>query len=81
MLLAFYEEEIGALLSAATAFASACRSGEKEQFVKFMRLYERFYGLRVLTFCIMSNHFHILVEVPKRPETLPPDEALIGLVA
>lgn len=29
MLLAFYEEEIGALLSAATAFASACRSGER----------------------------------------------------
>ena len=42
---------------------------EKEQFVSYMRLYERLYGLRVVAYCIMSNHFHVLVEVPKRPET------------
>ena len=30
---------------------------EKEQFVEFMRLYERFCGLRVVTYCVMSNHF------------------------
>jgi putative transposase len=39
----------------------------KDKFVSYMRLYERFCGVRVLTYCIMSNHFHILVEVPKRP--------------
>ncbi len=39
----------------------------KEQFVKFMRLYEEFCGVRVLSFCVMSNHFHILLEVPPRP--------------
>src|SRR5690606_4270861 len=54
---------------------------EKEQFVKFMRLYERLYGLRVITFCIMSNHFHILVEIPQRPEVLPTDAELVALVA
>ena len=55
---------------------------EKEHFVKLMRLYERLYGLRVVTYCVMDNHFHILVEVPKRPEAahLPADEALVALV-
>ena len=41
---------------------------EKEQFVRFMRRYEAFSQVRVLTFCVMSNHFHILVEVPAAPE-------------
>lgn len=40
---------------------------EKEHFVGLMRLYERFCGVRVLTYCVMSNHFHLLVEVPLRP--------------
>lgn len=53
---------------------------EKEQFIAYMRLYERLCGLHVVTFCIMSNHFHILVEVPKRPETLPSDAELATLV-
>lgn len=41
---------------------------EREQFVAYMRAYERFCGLRVLAFCVMSNHFHILLEVPAAPE-------------
>jgi REP element-mobilizing transposase RayT len=56
---------------------------EKEQFVKIMRLYEAFSGLRVLSFCVMSNHFHILVEVPPRMDEEMSDEALLerlGLV-
>ena len=36
---------------------------EKESFRKILRACETFYGVRVLTFCIMSNHFHVLVEV------------------
>ena len=40
---------------------------EKEQFVKYMRLYERFSRVRVRAYCVMGNHFHILVEVPARP--------------
>ena len=41
---------------------------EKERFVELMRAYEGFSQVRVLTFCVMSNHFHILVEVPAAPE-------------
>jgi len=54
---------------------------EKEQFVEFMRLYERFCGVRVVTYCVMSNHFHVLVEVPKRPDQLPDDDELLKLLA
>ena len=50
---------------------------EKEMFVQMMRKYERFYRVRVMTFCVMSNHFHILVEVPKRPDAMPSDEELL----
>ena len=53
---------------------------EKEQFVALMREYESFCGVRVLTFCIMSNHFHLLVEVPQRPKELPSDEELLAQV-
>jgi putative transposase len=42
-------------------------SAEREELIKQMRRYEALGGLRVVTYCIMSNHFHILVEVPPRP--------------
>ena len=41
---------------------------EKEQFVAYLRSYEQFCQVRVLAFCVMSNHFHILLEVPSPPE-------------
>jgi REP element-mobilizing transposase RayT len=41
---------------------------EKEQFVRLMRCYEAFSQVSIHTFCVMSNHFHILVEVPAAPE-------------
>ncbi|MFT6794836.1 MAG: putative transposase [Rubritalea sp.] len=50
---------------------------EKEQFVKLMRRYEAFCGVRVLSFCVMSNHFHILLEVPPCMEESLSDEALL----
>ena len=55
---------------------------EKAQFYQFMRLYERLYGLRIASYCLMSNHFHLLVEVPQRPDDslLPDDEGLIAHV-
>ena len=40
--------------------------GEKEIFRRTMRKAEAFSGVRVLTYAIMSNHFHVLVEVPER---------------
>ncbi len=53
---------------------------EKEQFVRLMRMYERFCGVRVITFCVMGNHFHVLVEVPKRPEVMMSDDELVAHV-
>jgi len=31
-----------------------------------MRMMENFTGCRVLSYCLMCNHFHILLEVPPR---------------
>jgi putative transposase len=44
---------------------------EREHFVILMRKLEAFLGLRVVTYAVMSNHFHLLVEEPDRA-TLPP---------
>jgi len=51
---------------------------EKERFVALMRQWEAFCRVRVLTYCVMSNHFHILVEVPERPAEDPTDEELVA---
>ena len=36
-----------------------------------MRQVEAFSGVRVVTWTILSNHFHVLLEVPPRPEVAP----------
>ena len=41
---------------------------EKERFRTLMRMMERFSGCRVLTYCVMCNHVHILLEVPPMRE-------------
>jgi putative transposase len=41
---------------------------EREHFRMLMRMCERFTGCRVLSYCLMSNHFHVLLEVPPMPE-------------
>ena len=38
---------------------------EKEFFRRTMRRLEAFSGIRVLSYCLMSNHFHLLLEVPE----------------
>jgi REP element-mobilizing transposase RayT len=43
-------------------------AAEKTKFIEFMREYERYCQVRVMTFCVMSNHFHVLVEIPEAPE-------------
>ena len=50
---------------------------EKEEMVRRMRVLEAFCQVRVLTFCIMGNHFHVLVEVPERPAEDPTDAQLL----
>jgi REP element-mobilizing transposase RayT len=41
---------------------------ERERFRGFLRMQENFSGCRVLSYCVMSNHFHLLLEVPPMPE-------------
>ena len=45
----------------------------KGMLLKILRRAERFSGVRVLDYCVMDNHFHILVKVPERRE-VPEDE-------
>jgi REP element-mobilizing transposase RayT len=37
---------------------------EKEFFVSTLRRLEAFLNVRVLTYCVMGNHFHLLLEIP-----------------
>ena len=39
---------------------------DKEVFRKILRNQEVFSGVRVITYCLMSNHFHLHLEVPAR---------------
>ena len=48
---------------------------EAEHFIKLMRCLEAFSGIRVLTYALMSNHFHLLCEVPE-PKPLSEAEVL-----
>src|ERR1700684_1327053 len=53
---------------------------EKEMFVRLMRRWERFCGVRIVTFCVLGNHFHLLVEVPPRRALLASVEELFALL-
>jgi REP element-mobilizing transposase RayT len=55
--------------------------GEREAFRMFMRMQENFTGCRVLSYCVMSNHFHILLEVPPVPDGGISDELLLKRLA
>ncbi len=45
--------------------------GEKRYFRRWMRRLEAFCGVEVVTYCLMGNHFHLLVRVPDR-NRIPP---------
>jgi putative transposase len=52
---------------------------EREKFVELLRAYETFCQVRVVTYCVLSNHFHVLLEVPQRPKDAAlSDEELLG---
>jgi REP element-mobilizing transposase RayT len=40
----------------------------KDFFLEVMDAYQDLLGVEVLTFCLMNNHFHVLLRVPRRPE-------------
>jgi REP element-mobilizing transposase RayT len=50
---------------------------EREKFRSLLHEYSLFCGVELLTWCILSNHFHILIKVPQKPTTPPPVEELI----
>ena len=41
---------------------------ERRHFVKLMKMYAGFSGIQVVSWCVMSNHFHMLVAVPEQGE-------------
>ena len=47
----------------------------KEQLVRLLRQLATFSGIEVITYCMMSNHFHVLVRVPA--EQNPSDAELV----
>ena len=45
-----------------------------------MRKMEKFCGVQVLSYCLMSNHFHILVRIPPKPKQMLDDEAFLDAI-
>jgi len=42
------------------------KTDAKNMFIKMLRRAEVFSGVEIITYCVMDNHFHILVKVPER---------------
>ena len=55
----------------------AFEQADKEKFRTLMRMQENFTGCRVLAYCLMSNHVHLLLEVPPMQEGGLSDEELL----
>src|SRR6478609_4790374 len=54
---------------------------EKEKFRALMRLIEQFSGCHVVSYCLMCNHFHLLLEVPPMAEGGVSDRELLKRLA
>jgi REP element-mobilizing transposase RayT len=50
---------------------------EKEKFRTLMRMQENFTGCRAISYCLMDNHFHLLLEVPPMAKTGISDQELL----
>ncbi len=50
---------------------------DKEQFRIYMRMMENFSGCRVLSYCVMCNHVHLLLEVRPMPKAGLTDAELL----
>ena len=44
------------------------QDAEREVFRRMMEAFAAFHQVEILTFCLMGNHFHLLVRVPERPD-------------
>jgi len=49
---------------------------QKQMFLQLLLRQAAFSGIEVLTYCIMGNHFHLLLRVPERPENISEKEVL-----
>jgi REP element-mobilizing transposase RayT len=58
----------------------ALGADEKEKFRSLMRMYEKFSGNRVLSYCLMCNHIHLLLEITPRPMEPLTDQELLERV-
>ncbi len=47
---------------------------EKSMFVRMMRRQSAFSGVEVLAYCVMGNHFHLLLHVPERRAEISEEE-------
>lgn len=58
------------------------RDAEKTQFIQLLQAWAAFSDITVLTYCILNNHFHLLLWVPPKKQTLSYEEAVerIGYV-
>jgi putative transposase len=54
---------------------------EKRDFLLLMRIYEKLCQVRVLSYCLMDNHFHLLVEVPVKPEVMPTEAETLAIIS
>ena len=50
---------------------------ERDVFRKILRQVEAFTGVRVLTWTMLSNHFHVLLEVPPKPGAPLADDEIL----
>ena len=51
---------------------------ERDVFRKILRQVEGFSGVRVVTWTILSNHFHVLLEVPPPPAVPLTDDEILA---
>lgn len=47
---------------------------EKTAFLNMMRQFEAFSGVEILAYCLMGNHFHIMLHVPLKPDSISDEE-------
>jgi REP element-mobilizing transposase RayT len=50
---------------------------ERDRLLALVREYSAFSGVQVITMNVLSNHFHLVLQVPQRPAVLPTDEELL----
>jgi REP element-mobilizing transposase RayT len=43
-------------------------------FLEWLRRLEAFSGIQVISYCLMGNHFHLLVKVPPKPSVISDEE-------